>query len=125
MRPPALAILAALALFGCATAGTKVDPQVVASFKPGVTTYAQVTTALGRPTSETVSADGQHFVAYSYVHSAARPESFIPIVGPLVGGADSQSSVYMFHFGPDLLLVGTTTNNSNVGVGTGLASGTR
>jgi hypothetical protein len=117
------ALVLALLLSGCASAGTKIDPQQAAAFQRGEATYADVTGKLGRPTSETVSSDGSRFVSYSWTHTAARPETFIPIVGAFVGGADTRSQVFMFHFGPDLKLIGTSNSNTTVGASTGLAAG--
>ena len=44
-----LLTVGALALAGCATSGVKVDPNVVSSFKPGVTTLADAEARLGPP----------------------------------------------------------------------------
>jgi outer membrane protein assembly factor BamE (lipoprotein component of BamABCDE complex) len=59
MNKVVAAALAAVLLAGCATtAEHKVDPNTIASFQPGVTTTAQVQTALGQPFLVSHTADG-------------------------------------------------------------------
>ena len=115
--------LALIGLVGCATAGVKIDPNEAAAFERGKSTYADVVRKFGPPTTESVLGNGSRMIFYSYVRSSARPESFIPIVGPLVGGADSQSQMVSFRFGADGVLIDSTRTSSQIGVGTGLLSG--
>src|SRR5882757_4441545 len=79
---------AAVVLAGCVAGGVKVEERQLASFQKGQTTYAQVVGRLGAPTSSTLMPDGRRMIIYTYVQTQARPESFIPIVGAFVGGAD-------------------------------------
>jgi outer membrane protein assembly factor BamE (lipoprotein component of BamABCDE complex) len=59
MNKVVAAALAAVLLAGCATtAEHKVDSNAIASFQPGVTTTAQVQTALGQPFLVSHTADG-------------------------------------------------------------------
>lgn len=116
-------MLVLVMLAGCATAGVKVDPATVATFKSGQTTYQQVVSRLGPPTSEAIAPDGSRVIAYSYVQASARPESFIPIIGPFVGGSDSRSTLVMFRFTSQGVLDSTTSSASQYGVSTGLFSG--
>ena len=58
-----------LGLAGCMSLGTRVDPNAVAQFRPGITTYAQVVGVLGKPNAEQYGIDGVH--AIKYVHSQA------------------------------------------------------
>lgn len=113
-----------LALASCASAGTKIDPKVAASFQPGVTTSAEVIAKLGRPTNEMNTSDGRKTLIYVYAQSQIRPLTVVPIVGLFAGGSDTTSSSWMFTFGPDGKLLRDGNTNSQLPVSTGLAAGT-
>jgi hypothetical protein len=106
-----------LALTGCMSAGTAVDPNAVARFERGRTTYGEVVGQLGTPNADVLAGDGSRVVVYTYTQARARPESFIPIVGPLVGGADATTTGYQFNFDSSGVLVGlgNTTGQASVG----------
>jgi outer membrane protein assembly factor BamE (lipoprotein component of BamABCDE complex) len=110
-RAPILLLL--LLLAGCATVG---NPEVardeqIAKIKAGESTRADVKAILGQPSSMAQmprierGADGApvqvgdeeiwHYYRFSM---RARPETFIPIIGPLVGGFDSESRVLTIRF---------------------------
>ncbi|MBI2254728.1 MAG: hypothetical protein HYU58_08930 [Proteobacteria bacterium] len=59
---------------------------------------------------------------YNYASYQARPASFIPLIGPLVGGADVQTSMVWFQFGPDGTLTNYTAQNSATGSANNLAA---
>ena len=101
-------IVAALAavLEGCMSAGTKVDPGIVSTFERGRTTYADVVGKLGTPNANLTAEDGMHEIVYTYTQARMRPESFIPLAGPLVGGADATTTGYDFKFDRDGVLTG-------------------
>jgi sulfur carrier protein ThiS len=123
----ALAAFAAacLALSGCASVGVKVDEQAMARFEKGKTTYAEVVRSLGQPTSSVVDSNGQRMIMYTYAQAQTRPESFVPIVGLFAGGADVKSSNVMFTFDRSDRLVSYSSSATQLGAGTGLASGTQ
>ncbi len=83
--------IGALALAGCATSGTKIDPNVVNSFKPGVTTLADAEARLGQPSQTTHNSDGTTTLAYIFGSSKVSGSTFIPFAGAFVGHTDSQS----------------------------------
>lgn len=114
--------IAALSLLGCAASGVKVAPGQLSSFKKGQTTAAEVVSKLGNPTSRSITADGREMLIYNYTAYQARPESFIPLIGPLIGGADIQTSMVWFQFGTDGKLTDYYANNSAVGSGSNLAA---
>src|SRR5437773_8524482 len=101
-----------LSLGGCISVGTKVDTTTVSQFQCGVTTYEEVVARLGPPNSTTRSGDGRTTIVYSWAHSQARAETFIPIIGPLVGGADAVGSTVILMFDPGGKLETITTSNS-------------
>ena len=116
--------LAVTTLAGCASSGVKVEERQLASFEKGKTTYSQVVAQLGQPNATTFMNDGRRVIVYSYVQAQARPESFIPIVGLFVGGADARSNMVSMVFTQDGVLESSSASESQVGVGTGFASGT-
>ena len=62
-------------------------------------------------------------MSYVFAHSQARPGSFIPLIGPLVGGADSRASNVIFLFGPDGRLITYHASESHTGMATGATAG--
>lgn len=91
-----LALIAALT--GCVSVGTKIDQSRVQQLQKGTTTYTEAVASLGPPTAVTVTNEGKKIAVYSYAQAQARPESFVPLVGPFIGGADAKSSMVMLTF---------------------------
>ena len=108
-------------LAGCVSAGVEVTPEQMASFKPGVTTRQQVVAALGPASVESALDDGSTLLVYTYVTSRPHPETYIPLIGSLVGGADTHSQAAVFLFDPNGVL--KSENNAASNVGTGMTSG--
>jgi hypothetical protein len=100
-----------------------VDPEQLSSFQKGRTTFAEVVDKIGAPTSQTVNSEGDRTAFWTYVSAKARPESFIPIVGPLVGGADTKTSNVMMRFDSREVLQEYSASTGAMGSGTGFASG--
>lgn len=109
---------------GCAASGVQVSEQQMQSFQVGRSTYAEVVTALGEPTSNTVSSTGERMAIYSYAAVQSRPQNFIPYIGPLVAGYDTKSSAVVFRFDHRGVLAGTSSTQSGMGTGANLAAGT-
>lgn len=122
MKRLALMITATLLITGCASYGVMVTDQQAKQFKRGETTEAQIVAALGNPTSITTT-NGTRTIAYVGVYSQARASSFIPFIGPLVGGADSQVSQVVFKFDEQGKLADVTSSQTVSGVGMGFAAG--
>lgn len=112
----AMASLSAV-LAGCMSVGTEVDPGKVSAFERGRTTYADVVGQLGTPNADVIADDGTRAVVYSYTRAQARPASFIPIVGPLVGGADATTTGYTFKFDRNGVLTGSGRTNAQASTG--------
>lgn len=115
-------VLLAAALLGCASHGVMVSPEKVATLKKGEATEADVIATLGNPTTVT-NVNGVRLLMYSGSQVQSRPASFIPIIGPLVGGSDVKASAVMFRFGADGKLVDVISTHTNSGTGTGFAAG--
>jgi len=70
--------------------GRRIDMTAVSKIQKGETTRAQVLELLGAPDGSSRDGDGQVTYSYGYHRIASRPENYIPLVGGLVGGYDSQ-----------------------------------
>jgi hypothetical protein len=116
-------LLSAFLLSGCMAAGTQVKEAELTQFHKGHTTVDQVTSALGDPNSNALLPDGSRLLCYTYIQGTVRPETFIPIVGGFVGGADTHSNATCFQFADSGILKGYTSTSSQAGSGTMLASG--
>lgn len=110
-------------LSACATVGREIKPEQLADFKKGVTTPEEVVAKLGNPISTSVNSTGIRSLVYVFGHAQARPESFIPFIGPFVGGVDSRSNSVVFMFGADGKMLDYHASQSQIGSGTGFAGG--
>ena|SRR5712671_1155203 len=111
-------------LTGCAAAGVQVTDQQAQSFQVGRATYADVVAQLGQPTTVSTSTNGRRVAVYSYAAMSARPQNFIPYIGPFVAGYDTKSSAVIFTFDARGILRETSSTQSNEGIGANLAAGT-
>jgi hypothetical protein len=115
--------LAVVFLTACAASGVQVTEQQAQSFQVGKSTYPEVVSALGQPTSVTSSSNGNRVAIYSYAAVAARPQNFIPYIGPWVAGYDTKSSAVTFVFDPRGILRETSSTQNNLGSGANIAAG--
>ena len=120
-----LVVVMALTLSACVATGRKVTQQQLSGFKEGKTTYQEVITQLGKPTSSTVNSDGTRLIIYSYVQSQVSPVSVVPVLGRFVEGTETESSYAMLQFDQNGVLTQYTSNEGATSTGTGLISGQR
>jgi hypothetical protein len=71
-----------------------------------------------------MSSNGNRVAIYSYAAMQARPQNFIPYIGPFISGYDTKSSAVAFTFNARGVLAETSSSQSNVGIGANLAAGT-
>lgn len=116
-------LLCGALLAGCAATGVKVTEQQAEQFKVGSSTYSDVVTGLGPPTSTTMASNGTRIAMYTYASMRSQPQNFIPYIGPLVAGYDNQSSAVTFTFNQAGVLTGTTSTQAGMGTGANLAAG--
>ncbi len=118
-----LVVFAVLALAGCAPSyGAKIDDAKVASFQTGKTTYQEVTSALGQPSTIESKSTGEKKAVYMRMEASARGASFIPVVGPLVGGVDTMSHSVVFEFDAQGVLISYSSVDSKACSGVGVYS---
>jgi hypothetical protein len=117
------ALVAGCLLAGCAASGVQVSEQQAQSFQVGRSTYAEVVSQLGEPTTSTVDSKGTRIAVYNYSAVQSRPQNFIPYIGPLVSGYDTKSSAVSFTFDRRNILTDTSSSQTNLGTGANLAAG--
>jgi hypothetical protein len=117
----AIAAALALTLSGCFSHGVMVSEEGVQKIKRGETTEPDVIAALGRPTTISTT-NGRRILVYSGAVAQARPASFIPIIGPLVGGTDVRASMVMVTV-VNGVVTDISSTQTETGSGSGLASG--
>ncbi|MDK9738872.1 outer membrane protein assembly factor BamE [Vibrio sp. D404a] len=93
MIKKASALLLTVMLTACASQGTKMDNETISKVEKGQTTEQQLITMLGEPTSTGFSSDGSKQLTYTYSSASSNPASFIPFVGFLFSGVDSETQV--------------------------------
>lgn len=109
-------------LAGCVSSGVMISDKQISQFKRGETKESDIVAALGKPTSVSTY-NGARMIVYYGIHAQARPASYIPIIGGLVGGSDVQSSSVVFKIGADGVLTDIISNQQATGSGTGFAAG--
>lgn len=115
---------AVLLLTACAATGVQVKEEQLSRLEKGKTTYQEVISMLGNPTSSTLMGDGARMIGYTYVEHKTRAETFIPYVGAFVGGADTRANTVMLRFSKDGVLLDYMASANQFGTGLGAASGT-
>jgi hypothetical protein len=119
----AITLAGLLVLAACVSSGVRVDEENLAAFEKGTTTYSEVITRLGQPTTNALMPDGRRMLMYTWVQARARPQNFIPIVGAFMGGADSRSSSVVIWINAVGKLEGYSASQSQYGIGRGLEAG--
>ena len=110
---------------GCVSVGRKIDQSAADKIEKGHTTKEQVVSLLGSPDRITRRSNGDAMFFYSYARATAKPATFIPIFGPLVGGANVQHQMLMISFGPDGIVKDFINSRGATESGTGLTTGSR
>ena len=110
-------------LAGCMSSGVKVDQDKVASLKPGVTSCADAIALLGKPTNSSLQSDGTRSYQYLYVQAQANAANFIPVVGTLVGGANTENTMFTMNCDKRGVLATYSSSQGSSDMGTGLISG--
>ena len=107
-------IVVAMALAGCATSGRQISTTQMAAMEKGKTTYTDVVARLGKPTLDTVMADGSRTALYNFTKAGIKGATFIPIVGLFAGGMNVSGSAVTFNFDPAGVLKDYSTSTSNI-----------
>lgn len=117
MRKTMTAAVLALLLGGCVSAGTKVDPNVVSAFQPGVITLQEAEAKLGTPNNVTRLPDGSTIITYAFTHAQASASSYIPIAGAFVGHSDANTVTAVLTFDAQGKFVRSTSSQGQTSAG--------
>ncbi len=115
-------IIALLFLTSCASSGTKIDPAAVASLREGVTTQQDVLAHFGPPQNSLRLPTGETSLTYGFTAVQVHAESFIPIVGAFVGGADTEHAMVSMLFDQRGILRSYTDSRGGTGSGANFVS---
>ncbi len=96
-----LSIIVLISICGCASVGRKIDATKVDQIKKGESTQADVRALVGAPDNVTRDGTGRTTWGYFFARSSVKGQSFIPIIGGFVGGANTQTQTLIVTFGPD------------------------
>jgi hypothetical protein len=117
----ALAICAGLGLSGCASSsGTPVSDDQISQFVRGRTTEREIIARIGPPTSIERSAHGDQIDTYTYTKVGTSLQTYIPLVGDLVGQADTKTKIVRLTFSHDGVLSDWSVSDSNATINSGL-----
>lgn len=108
---------------GCMTVGRKLDVDAVDSIKKNRTTRQEVVQAIGSPDQVTRDGDGNVTYMYMYARTQVKPETYIPYIGPMIGGTRSQNQTVIISFGPDDIVNQITSTMGGMETSQGLSSG--
>ena len=95
-----------VALAACNTpSGTKISDAQMSQFTDNRSTFQDVETALGTPTSTETKSDGTTTITYKYSNTSIDPTQYIPVVGLATAGAQTQeATVATFIFKNNVLI---------------------
>jgi outer membrane protein assembly factor BamE (lipoprotein component of BamABCDE complex) len=85
-----LAILLGAALVGCSSVGTPITQEKVNQIRIGLTTEADLFLMFGTPSTKTLDANGKIVLAWVYSSATTKPETFVPLAGPFIGGYSTE-----------------------------------
>jgi outer membrane protein assembly factor BamE (lipoprotein component of BamABCDE complex) len=110
----AAVVLSTLVLSACggSRGGTKVSAEQLSQFHDGQTTYKEVVSALGPPDQTTTTSDGNKTISYTFVGVKIQPQTFVPFVGPMIGGTNSETSTAILVFDRNDVLVRSSASHS-------------
>ena len=108
-------LLIIIFLTGCTASGVYVSEVDAVNFQKGKTTLDEVLAQLGDPVNKTIKSNGDIFITYAYTEAKARPETYIPYIGALVGGADAMTTATVFRFDDSGILKDYTFSETKTG----------
>lgn len=93
-------IIAILAIFlvACASSGREINRDILGQIVKGKTKETEVRELLGKPTSMGYTSEGFKHVTYIYAKSQSKFYNFIPYVGAVTGGSDTETQTLQVWF---------------------------
>jgi hypothetical protein len=90
MMKQIVAALLAIAITGCASVGRPIAKDKISLIRLGVTTEVDLIRMFGGPSSKAVDSNGKILMTWVYSEASTKPETFIPLAGPFVGGMNTR-----------------------------------
>jgi outer membrane protein assembly factor BamE (lipoprotein component of BamABCDE complex) len=111
----ALVVSAALLQTGCASSvGRQIDLSQVTRIEKGKTTKAELLQMFGSPMSVALMGDGKEALIWHYTTSKVKGSTFIPVVGMMSGGADTQMTMLQVILNKEKVVDDFTHNVGNI-----------
>jgi hypothetical protein len=107
-------------LGACWTTGRRIDQGNIDRVQIGKTTKEEVLRVLGPPDQVMRSGSGETTMMYNYYRMQMQPSNFIPIVGPFIGGTNTQNQMVMVIVGSDGIVRDITTSEGGMEMRRGL-----
>jgi outer membrane protein assembly factor BamE (lipoprotein component of BamABCDE complex) len=85
-----------LALVGCASSGTRIEPAQLDQVRKGQTTVADIVKRFGRPNFLSKNWDGTQTAAYANADGRSDSAALLPLMGAVVGGTGTDSVIFYF-----------------------------
>lgn len=115
-----LAVLICLGLVGCATTGTRIEPDKVKQIKEGITTQEEVIALMGKPFMQNLTSDKKVIMMYQYAKVKNRASNFIPVVNILAGGMDMKQQILQILINENGIVEKYIFTDSNSPINSGL-----
>lgn len=81
--------------------GRRIDADAASKIIVGKTTKSEIVALIGSPDGSTSTGRGDTIWTYNYVGSQMKAQSFIPVVGGLLSGANMQTQSTTIIFNPN------------------------
>lgn len=120
MKKMSVLMFVSVLFLGCTTMGHRIDQASIEKIKKGQTTKKEVLQWMGSPYQVSNDGNGNTTFFYMYSNYAPKPQTFIPILGALVGGSNMENQSVMVFFGTDGVVKDITSSTGSTEVGMGL-----
>ena len=77
-------------MIGCSSVGTPISKEKVSRIQIGVTTEVDLIRMFGIPSTKTLDSNGNVLASWVYSEANTKPETFVPVAGPFIGGIDTR-----------------------------------
>lgn len=88
---------------GCQSTRVKPESYMIDHFEKGITTYGEVLSLMGKPNAVSANSNGIKVATYQHIDTNVHAATYIPIFGPFLGGASSETKMMIFKFKDNIL----------------------
>lgn len=90
-----LVVVLGILIAGCASTGFNFDESKISQIKKGETTEPELIQWFGQPVERGINSEGMTTMTWMYTEATVKGSTFVPYVGPFVGGTRSKNKVLM------------------------------